>query len=79
MDEQEAARQSNISSMRSHAGDIISDIDALISVVQVLAGEINRGIGGREVALCITKLEEARHRMQDARSLIERQSNGVEN
>jgi len=35
-------------------------IDACIQAVRGLAEEINRGPGGREIALCITKLQEAK-------------------
>jgi hypothetical protein len=31
---------------------------------------LDRGPGAREIALCLTKLEEARHRLQDAAQIL---------
>jgi hypothetical protein len=36
------------------------EVDAAIKHTQELSKKINRGTGGREVSLCITKLQEAK-------------------
>ena len=41
------------------------EIAELLLTAQMIADRINRGPGGREMALCITKLEEAQHRLDD--------------
>lgn len=54
------------------------DVAWLISLITAALGEakrtsdkIARGTGGREISLCITKLEEARHRAVDAMMLLQ--------
>lgn len=57
-------------------------IDRLINLINQahsmglkVAEQIARGTGGREIALSLTKLEEARHRAVDAKTLLEEQCN----
>lgn len=38
---------------------------------QMLADRLNRGRGARECALCITKIEEATHRIKDVKYQLE--------
>lgn len=45
---------------------VLSNINQTIETAKRIADEIARGTGGREISLCITKLEEARHRAIDA-------------
>lgn len=56
------------------------DVSWLLSLIsqakkeaQRIADQIARGKGGREIALCITKLEEANHRAVDALVLLNEQ------
>lgn len=53
------------------AGRLIYLIDKAHIMGEKLAGQIARGVGGREIALSLTKLEEARHRAVDAKTLLE--------
>jgi hypothetical protein len=56
-------------------GRLIALIDQAHHVGEKLADQIARGVGGREIALSLTKLEEARHWAVDAKALLEEQSN----
>ena len=58
-------------------GDAI-DVSYLIGLIgeamieaKKLDKQIARGVGGREISLAITKLEEARHRVVDAMMLLQ--------
>ncbi len=58
-------------------GDAI-DVSYLIGLIgeamieaKKLDKQIARGVGGREISLAITKLEEARHRAVDAMMLLQ--------
>jgi hypothetical protein len=56
---------------------LIGIINEAMTEARKLAEQIARGVGGREIALAITKLEEARHRAVDAMMLL--QSGEIEN
>ncbi len=57
---------------------LIGNINEAMSEAERLATLIARGVGGREISLTITKLEEARHRAVDAMMLLEGAKNPVE-
>jgi hypothetical protein len=76
----EEASYPHVSSRVEH--DLTTDIPVLIDWIQeelnvawnhaqMLADRLNRGRGGRECALCITKIEEALHRMKDVKHQLE--------
>lgn len=48
------------------AGEVAEAIEIALEKARALADEINRGKGGREVALAITKLQEALHWLAEA-------------
>ena len=50
---------------------LLAQIGAALEEADVVAKHVGRGVGGREVSLCITKLEEARHRAVDAMILLQ--------
>lgn len=55
--------------------DIISwleqDLNLSWNAAQMVADRLNRGRGGRETSLCITKIEEALHRVGDIKHQLE--------
>ncbi len=46
--------------------ELCVSINGDMRYAQSIAKEVNRGAGGREIALCITKLQEARQWAQEA-------------
>lgn len=50
---------------------LLAQIGAALKEADVVAKQVARGTGGREISLCITKLEEARHRAVDAMMLLQ--------
>lgn len=50
---------------------LLALIEKALEEAKEVAKQLARGTGAREVALTITKLEEARHRVIDAQGLID--------